>query len=114
MNLNPTKCQFGKTELKFLGHLINDKGIQPDPDKIAAISEMPPTTCIQELKCFMGMVRHLGKFSRNLAELSQPLRELLTKIIHGDGTVRRTKHLNKLRQSYLNQQFWPFMMWMQT
>ena len=37
---------------------------------------MPPTTCIQELKCFVGMVNHLGKFSRNF---SQPLRELLIK-----------------------------------
>ena len=62
-----------------MGHLVNDKGIQPDPDKTAAIIEMPPTTCIQKLKCFMGMVNHLGKFSKNLAELSQPLRELLTK-----------------------------------
>ena len=35
VTLNPTKCQFGKTELKFLGYLINDKGIQPDPDKTA-------------------------------------------------------------------------------
>ena len=40
---------------------------------------MPPLTYIQEFKCFMGMVNHLGKFSRNLAELSQPNRELLTK-----------------------------------
>ena len=61
-----------------MGHLINDKGIQPDPDKTAAIIEMPPSTCIQELKRFMGMVNHLGKFSRNLAELSRPLCELLT------------------------------------
>ena len=59
--------------------LVNDKGIQSDPNKIAAIIEMPPTTCIQELKCFMGIVNHLGKFSRNLIELSQPLRELLNK-----------------------------------
>ena len=40
---------------------------------------MPPPACIQELKRFMGMVNHLGKFSRNLAELSPPLRELLSK-----------------------------------
>ena len=77
--LNPTKCRFGKTELKFLGHLINEKGIQPDPDKTAAIIEMPPPACIQELKRLMGMVNHLGKFSRNLAEFNQFLHELLSK-----------------------------------
>ena len=79
VTLNPTKCQFGKTEIKFLGHLISEKGIQPDPDKTAAIAKMPRPTSVQELKRFMGMVNHLGKFSRNLAELSQPLRALLSK-----------------------------------
>ena len=48
---------------------------QPDPDKMAAIAKMPRPTCVQELKRFMGMVNHLGKFSRYLAELSQPLHE---------------------------------------
>ena len=79
VTLNPTKCQFEKTEIKFLGHLISEKGIQPDPDKTAAIAKMPRPTCVQELKRFMGIVNHLSKFSRNLAELSQPLRALLSK-----------------------------------
>ena len=79
VTLNPNKCQFGKTEIKFLGHLISEKGIQPDPDKTAAIAKMPRPTCVQELRRFLGMVNHLGKFSKNLAELSQPLRELLGK-----------------------------------
>ena len=65
--LNSTKCQFGKTVIKFLGHLI---GNTPDSDKTAAIAKMPCLTYVQELKRFMGMVNHLGKFSRRLAELS--------------------------------------------
>ena len=40
---------------------------------------MPHPTCIKELKRFLGMAYHLGKFSPHLAELSQPLRELLSK-----------------------------------
>ena len=78
VTLNSTKCQFRKVELKFLGHLMNDKGIQPDPDKTAAIIETCPPTCIQELKRFMAMVNHLGKFYTHLEKLSQPLCELLT------------------------------------
>jgi hypothetical protein len=37
----PSKCQFFKTSLPFLGHIISAKGIKPDPDKIAAIQKMP-------------------------------------------------------------------------
>ena len=58
---------------------VSENGIQPDPEKTAAIAKMPHPTYVQELKRFMGMVNHLGKFSRNLAELNQPLRELLSK-----------------------------------
>ena len=45
--LNPTKYQFGKTEFKFLGYFINEKGIQPDPGKTAAIAKMPCPTCLK-------------------------------------------------------------------
>ena len=47
VTLNPAKCQFGKTELKFLGHLINEKSNQPDPGKTAVIAKMPLPTCVK-------------------------------------------------------------------
>ena len=37
--LNPEKCEFGKTTLKFLGHIIDSNGIRADPDKTDAISQ---------------------------------------------------------------------------
>ena len=78
VTLNPIKCQFGKTQLKFLGHLIDHEEIQADPDKTSAITEMEPPTNISELQRLMGMVNQLGKFSPNLADLTHPLRQLLS------------------------------------
>lgn len=40
MKLKKEKCQFMKTETKFLGHIINSKGINVDPGKIKAVSEI--------------------------------------------------------------------------
>ena len=77
--LNQEKCQFRKSTLKFLGHLVDATGIRPDPDKTSAIANMPTPQNISDLRCFMGMINQLGKFSSNLAELTQPLRELLSK-----------------------------------
>ena len=77
--LNPTKCEFSKSKLKFLGHIIDQQGIRADPDKTTAIIEMKPPSNVPELRRFMGMVNQLGKFSKNLAELTQPLRQLLSK-----------------------------------
>ena len=79
VTLNPNKCEFGKTQLKFLGHLIDENGIRADPDKTSAIVKMEPPTNISELRRFMGMVNQHGKFSQNLADLTQPLRQLLSK-----------------------------------
>ena len=43
-----------------------------------ALREMDPPTNMSELQRFMGMANQLGKFSPRLAEISQPLQELLS------------------------------------
>ena len=79
VTLNPEKCKFKKKELTFLGHRIDPEGIRADPEKTAAIRKMYPPTSVPELRRFMRMVNQLGKFIPNLAKLTQPLRELLSK-----------------------------------
>ena len=76
VTLNPKKCEFQKKQLKFLGQLV---GIRADPEKTAAITTMKAPTNISELGCFIGMINQLGKFSQNLADFTQPLRQLLSK-----------------------------------
>ena len=78
ITLNRQKCEFGKTTLTFLGHVINQHGISPDPLKTAAIREMPPPKSVSELRRFMEMINQLGKFSPNIADFSTPLRKLLS------------------------------------
>ena len=77
LTLNKEKCVFSKPTMKFLGHIISKNGISPDPDKTVAIQNMPPHESPSDLRRFMGMVTQLGKFTPNLAQISQPLRELL-------------------------------------
>jgi transposase InsO family protein len=79
VTLNKAKCQFGKDTITFLGHVISSKGISADPTKVAAIVNMPTPSNVTELRRFMGMVNQLGKFTSDIAELSKPLRELLSK-----------------------------------
>ena len=72
------KCKFGMTTIKFLGHIIGPEGIRPDPDKVKAIVSIHPPTSITEVCVFLGMVNQLSKFSPRLAEMSEPLRSLLS------------------------------------
>ena len=73
------KCKFSKTSIKFLGHIIDAKGIHVDPDKVKAIRKFPAPTNITELQRFMGMVNQLAKFIPSLADGNAPLRHLLCK-----------------------------------
>ena len=77
--LNPEKCEFAETSLEFLSHIVNQEGIRANRDKTAAIQEMKPPTTVTERCRFIGMVNQLDKFTPNLAQLTQPLRELLSK-----------------------------------
>ena len=78
VTLNSEKCEFAKTRVEFLGHVIDPEGIRPDPDKISAIIQMTAPCNVSEVRRFLGMVNQLGKFSPCVSELTQPLRELLS------------------------------------
>ena len=78
LTLNSDKCVFNQTCISFLGHIISSDGISQDPQKTRAITHMSPPTNVTQLRRFLGMINQMSKFSSNLAELSQPLRELLS------------------------------------
>ena len=57
-------------------NIIDEKSIRPYPVKTEAVHKMKSPTCVSELRHFREMVNHLGKFSRKLADLSQPKEKL--------------------------------------
>ena len=73
------KCEFSKREIRFLGHIVNDQGIQADPEKTRAIERFPEPGNVTELQRFQGMVNQMGKFIPDLATINKPLRDLLKK-----------------------------------
>ena len=79
VTLNTEKCLFSQTSISFLGHIIDRNGVTANPSKTAAIVQMNNLTNTTELRWFLGMKNQLGEFSPNLAEISQPLHDLLIK-----------------------------------
>ncbi len=73
------KCEFSKRKVKFLGQIIGESGVSADPDKMEAVRAMKEPCNISEVRRFLGMVNHLGKFVHHLAEKTQLLRDLLKK-----------------------------------
>ncbi|MCY3930012.1 MAG: RNase H-like domain-containing protein, partial [Acidobacteria bacterium] len=78
LTLNSEKCKFSQTRVRFLGHVIEAKGIHPDPDKIKAITQVKTPQTIKDIRRFLGMLNQMIKFVPNLAETTKPLRDLLS------------------------------------
>ena len=41
LRLNTTKCHFGLREIKLLGSIVSEKGVNTDPDKVKLITNLP-------------------------------------------------------------------------
>ena len=57
-----SKCQFGRKELEFLGHILSAEGISTDPNKVKAMETVPNPTNVSELRSFLGMVGYYRRF----------------------------------------------------
>uniref|UniRef100_A0A1B6DY26 Reverse transcriptase domain-containing protein n=1 Tax=Clastoptera arizonana TaxID=38151 RepID=A0A1B6DY26_9HEMI len=51
-----SKCVFAVNEVEYLGHIVSDKGIQPDPKKIVAIKNYSKPRTVKEIIAFIGLV----------------------------------------------------------
>lgn len=79
VTLNIDKCVFRATRIKFLGNVVSAHGIEVDPDKVAAVTDLPAPKNVHEVRVFLGMVNHMSKFAEHLADTKKPIRDLMQK-----------------------------------
>lgn len=79
LRFNKNKCEFLRTEMTYLGHVLTAEGLKVDDRKVSAIKNMPTPKTKQELQRFLGMVTYLMKFIPDLSTKTAPLRQLLEK-----------------------------------
>lgn len=76
VKLNLTKCDFGRTEVKFLGHIVSEAGCTPDPKNLETISQQKPPKNVKEVRRFVGMCEFYRKFVPNCSKIATPLTSL--------------------------------------
>ena len=79
LRLNPKKCIFGMTYRKLFGHIVSQKGIEIDPDKVKAIREMSAPNTKKEVRGFMGRLQYISRFIAKLMTVCEPIFKLLRK-----------------------------------
>lgn len=81
LKLQPDKCEFLRKEVGYLGHVITEDGLKPDPNKIKSVQEFPVPKCPKDIKSFLGLISYYRRFIPDFSKLSKPLTSLLKKDI---------------------------------
>lgn len=79
IRLNRRKSILRTESVVFLGHIISERGLEADPQKIEAILQLPKPTNKTEVQRLQGSVQYLAKFLPHLSEVFEPLRKLTHK-----------------------------------
>lgn len=67
VRINLTKCRFLVGSVTYLGHILSQGEIRPNPDKVKAVTQARQPNNVKELKSFLGLVNYYGKFIPNLS-----------------------------------------------
>ncbi len=74
-----SKCKIAARQVSFLGHVISQSRIQPDPAKIAAVRDIPRPQSITDLRSFLGLAGYYRKVIPGFATVAAPLVRLTEK-----------------------------------
>ncbi len=76
LKLHPGKCKFARGQVDYLGHVISEEGIAPNPDKVRAVQEFPVPTTVRGVRQFLGMASYYRRFMPGFAKIAAPLHAL--------------------------------------
>ena len=89
LKLKPSKCEFFKQELTYLGHVVSKNGIETDSKMVKAVGKWPVPTNVAEVLSFLGFTDHYHKFIKKYAHVAKPLYKLNS----GENAARKQNSL---------------------
>src|SRR5204863_1063362 len=69
--------KFFMQKLSFLGHVISEKGIEVDPEKVTIVQKYPTPTNVRLVRGFIGLCNYYRRFVKDFAKIATPLHDLL-------------------------------------
>eukprot|EP00253_Pinus_taeda_P008244 PITA_08244 len=76
LQVKEKKSYFGQTSVQYLGFIIDNKGVCPDPSRVQALAQWPAPSSAHDLKSFMGGINFYRKFVSHFSQLARPLHQL--------------------------------------
>ena len=82
----------------YLGHVISEKGIAPDPAKIQKVHNYPVPTDLTKLRQFLGLASYYRHFVPGFAKVAHPLYQLMKKGVAFEWDAACQTAFNKLKE----------------
>jgi transposase InsO family protein len=79
LKLNIKKCDFGATEIPYLGHIITPTGVKPSIDKLKAVRDFPEPSSVKQIREFCGLTNYFRNHIRGFALIAGHLTRLTRK-----------------------------------
>jgi hypothetical protein len=96
LSLKIEKCEFEKTQVKYLGLIIRDGETRMDPAKVSGVANWPEPENKKELQSFLGFCNYYCRFIKDFSEIAHPLHDLIKwmfRLIGGYNSNICSKHL---------------------
>ena len=77
LKLKPSKCNFFRTEISYLGHKVSAAGMEPGTDGLKGIVEIVPPATYTQVRKFLGATGYFRRFIKGYARIAKPLNDLL-------------------------------------
>lgn len=71
--LKSSKCDLYSTRMDCLGHIIDDRGLHADADKMARVRDWRTPRNFNDVQRFLGLVQYLAPFMPNVSTFTSPL-----------------------------------------
>ena len=78
LKLKPSKCEFFKKRITYLGHVVSENGIESDPRKPEAVKNWPQPVTVTDIHKFLGFTNQYHKFIPKYTQKAAPLNVLIS------------------------------------
>ena len=102
LKVKPSKCFLMQRKVHYLGHVVSEKGVETDPNKVVCVQEWSNPTNVKELRQFLGMASYYRRFIKGFAQKASQLHKLTEKGKTWNWTQECGEAFSKLKQALVS------------
>ena len=102
LTVNLSKCEIGKANVIYLGHVVGSGILRPVSAKVQSILDLSIPTCKRDVMRVLGTVGYYRRYCQNFADIVAPLTDLLAKsvpFVWSDHCQAALNHIKALLSS---------------